>query len=41
MYCAALAADLGVDLDKIANENLEKLSARMTENKIKGSGDKR
>ena len=40
-YCAALAADLGFDLDRIANENLEKLSARMTENKIKGSGDKR
>ena len=40
-YCAALAADLGFDLDSIANENLEKLSARMTENKIKGSGDKR
>ena len=40
-YCAALAADLGFDLDSIANENLEKLSARKTENKIKGSGDKR
>ena len=40
-YCAALAADLGFDLDRIANENLEKLSSRMTKNKIKGSGDKR
>ena len=40
-YCAALATDLGIDLDSIANENLEKLSSRMTKNKIKGSGDKR
>ena len=40
-YCAALAADLGFDLDRIANENLAKLSSRMSKNKIKGSGDKR
>ena len=40
-YCAALAADLGFDLDSIASENLEKLASRMNLDKIKGSGDKR
>ncbi len=40
-YCAALASDLGFDLDTIATENLEKLASRMNSNQIKGSGDKR
>ena len=40
-YCAALASDLGYNLEDIAEENLKKLSVRKKENKLKGSGDLR
>lgn len=40
-YCAALAHDLGFSLEDIASQNIEKLSKRMQEGTIKGSGDNR
>jgi NTP pyrophosphatase (non-canonical NTP hydrolase) len=40
-YCAALARDLGVNLEDVAWKNLAKLGKRLAEGTIKGSGDKR
>lgn len=40
-YCAALASDLGLDLSKIAQDNLDKLQDRANRGTIKGSGDNR
>ncbi len=40
-YCAALARDLGYDLDTVAGMNIEKLRSRMERSKISGSGDNR
>ena len=40
-YVANIASELKVDLDKIAEVNLVKLSLRKQENKIHGSGDNR
>lgn len=40
-YCAALATDLGLDLDGIACLNLNKLRDRQRRNKLGGSGDDR
>jgi NTP pyrophosphatase (non-canonical NTP hydrolase) len=40
-YIAALADDLGVDLETIAKWNTDKLQRRMKSNKIKGDGDNR
>jgi NTP pyrophosphatase (non-canonical NTP hydrolase) len=40
-YLSNLAVDLGINLDFIANLNLEKLNNRMIKNKLKGSGDNR
>ena len=40
-YLAAIATDLGVTLDDIAQENIEKLRDRRARGVIKGSGDNR
>lgn len=40
-YVCALADDLGLNLNTIAELVLEKLEMRMKENKIKGNGDYR
>ncbi len=40
-YLAALAYDIGVDLEDIAQENLDKLASRQERGTIKGDGDNR
>ena len=40
-YCAALADDLGFDLQQIAEMNIYKLKSRKSAGKIVGSGDNR
>ena len=40
-YIAALATDLGLNLDDIAKENLEKLASRQERGVLGGSGDTR
>ena len=40
-YLAILADDLEVDLEDIAQGNVDKLQLRMKSNKIKGDGDNR
>lgn len=40
-YCAALADELGLTLDQVAQMNIDKLSKRLKEGKIGGSGDNR
>jgi NTP pyrophosphatase (non-canonical NTP hydrolase) len=40
-YCAALANDLGFDLQQIAEMNMYKLKSRRATGKIGGSGDDR
>lgn len=40
-YCAALADDLGFDLQQIAEMNIHKLKSRQATGKIQGSGDSR
>lgn len=40
-YVAQLATELGLDLDQIAEANLEKLASREARNVIAGSGDNR
>lgn len=40
-YCAALAEELGVSLNNIADANLAKLEDRATRGAIKGDGDNR
>lgn len=40
-YLAALAGDLHVDLDFVAQENLRKLASRVARGVVKGSGDNR
>lgn len=40
-YCAALARDIGVDLNTIAQMNIDKLASRKQRNVISGSGDNR
>ena len=40
-YVATLANDLGVELEDIAQWNIDKLQRRMKSNKIKGDGDNR
>ena len=40
-YMAALARDLGLDLETIASNNLKKLADRQARNVISGSGDSR
>ena len=40
-YVSALADDLGVTLEEIAQANVAKLSSRMERNKITGDGDNR
>jgi NTP pyrophosphatase (non-canonical NTP hydrolase) len=40
-YVAEIASQAGLDLNDIANRNLEKLADRARRNKIKGEGDKR
>jgi len=38
-YITAVAADLGYDLEEIAQMNIEKLESRKRRKRIKGSGD--
>ena len=40
-YTAALARDLGTNLEEVCRKNLSKLGARLAAGTIKGSGDKR
>ncbi len=40
-YVARLAAELGLDMDEIAAENLAKLAARKQHGTLSGSGDER
>lgn len=40
-YLAQLATELGVSLDEIAQQNIEKLYSRLERGKIGGSGDNR
>ena len=40
-YVSQLASELGLDLDQIAEANLEKLASRAARNVIGGSGDRR
>ena len=40
-YVALLANELGMDLNQVANANLEKLQDRKSRNVLRGSGDKR
>lgn len=40
-YLAVLAADLGLSLDEIARENLDKLRSRQERGQIGGEGDRR
>jgi NTP pyrophosphatase (non-canonical NTP hydrolase) len=40
-YVAQLATELGLDLDRIAAENLEKLLSRQERGVLSGSGDER
>lgn len=40
-YIAQLCTELGLNLDAVANRNIEKLRARMLANTIKGDGDNR
>ena len=40
-YVSNLASELGVDLNRIAQSNLDKLFTRKAENKLHGSGDNR
>ena len=40
-YVAKLATELGLELDQVAQANLEKLASRSARNVISGSGDSR
>jgi len=40
-YISALADDLGVTLEEVAQANVDKLRSRMERNKISGDGDDR
>jgi len=40
-YVARLAAELGLDLDDVAAENLSKLASRKERGQLHGSGDER
>jgi NTP pyrophosphatase (non-canonical NTP hydrolase) len=40
-YVAQLASELGLELEDIASENLEKLSSRQRRGVLSGSGDER
>lgn len=40
-FMAAIASDIGYDLDLVAQMNLDKLADRMARGKIGGSGDNR
>ena len=40
-YVAQVASELGLSLDKIANQNIEKLYSRLERGKLSGNGDSR
>ena len=40
-YISALADDLGITLEEIAQANIDKLASRMNRGKLGGSGDER
>ncbi len=40
-YCAAMAQEIGLDLDFIADQNISKLQSRKERNVIKAQGDNR
>jgi hypothetical protein len=40
-YTAQLATEFGVDLDAVAEQNIEKLQSRLERDQINGDGDNR
>jgi NTP pyrophosphatase (non-canonical NTP hydrolase) len=40
-YVAVLASDLGLSLDQIARQNLDKLRSRQARGRLEGGGDRR
>jgi NTP pyrophosphatase (non-canonical NTP hydrolase) len=40
-YLAAISTDLGLDLDEVAQLNIDKLFSRLKRNKLHGDGDNR
>ncbi len=40
-YVASMSWELGISLEKIAQENIEKITSRKKRNTVKGSGDNR
>lgn len=40
-YCAALSTELGIDLNDVAQTNIDKLFSRKERNTLHGSGDNR
>lgn len=40
-YCAALCGELGLSLDEVAQQNINKLFSRKERNVLQGSGDNR
>ncbi|MEK6881492.1 MAG: nucleoside triphosphate pyrophosphohydrolase family protein [Nanoarchaeota archaeon] len=39
-YCASIARELGISLEEVVKQNVEKLTRRKENNTIKGSGDR-
>ena len=40
-YCSQLSSEFGLSLDKIATQNIDKLSSRQERGVLQGSGDDR
>lgn len=40
-YCAALCSELGIEMEQVAEENIEKLFSRKDRGQLQGNGDNR